>query len=129
MKAGFSDALKRAALKFGVGHYLYRLPSQWCDFDPHKGQFLRPLTLPVWAVPAGKPTGLAARKPAPPKEGARIDAAAVRRLRTLADAKGVSLGQYLSGPVEGLGVAEGRRLWQTLSALPLPVKGKTATPG
>src|SRR5262245_29923246 len=28
-KAAFSDALKRAAVKFGVGRYLYRLPAQW----------------------------------------------------------------------------------------------------
>src|SRR5262249_52993764 len=31
-KAAFSDALKRAAVKFGVGRYLYRLPRQWCDY-------------------------------------------------------------------------------------------------
>src|SRR5437016_353833 len=34
-KAAFSDALKRAAVKFGIGRYLYRLPSQWVDYDPH----------------------------------------------------------------------------------------------
>src|SRR5262249_3341984 len=39
-KAAFSDALKRAAVKFGVGRYLYRLPSQWVDYDPHKRQFV-----------------------------------------------------------------------------------------
>jgi hypothetical protein len=32
LKAAFSDALKRAAVKFGVGRYLYRLPTQWMDF-------------------------------------------------------------------------------------------------
>jgi len=29
LKAAFSDALKRAAVKFGVGRYLYRLPKIW----------------------------------------------------------------------------------------------------
>src|SRR5881392_2732665 len=31
LKAAFSDALKRAAVKFGIGRYLYRLPAIWCD--------------------------------------------------------------------------------------------------
>src|SRR5262249_39820056 len=38
-KAAFSDALKRAAVKFGIGRYLYRLPSQWVDYDPQKRHF------------------------------------------------------------------------------------------
>jgi hypothetical protein len=50
-KAAFSDALKRAAVKFGVGRYLYRLPQQWCDYDPKKKQFVRPPTLPAYALP------------------------------------------------------------------------------
>jgi hypothetical protein len=50
-KAAFSDALKRAAVKFGVGRYLYRLPQQWCDYDPQKRQFTRPPTLPPDALP------------------------------------------------------------------------------
>jgi hypothetical protein len=54
-KAAFSDALKRAAVKFGVGRYLYRLSSQWCDYDPKKRQFVRPPTLPASALPAKKP--------------------------------------------------------------------------
>src|SRR5262245_32944814 len=33
VKAGVSDALKRAAVKLGIGRYLYRLPQQWCDYD------------------------------------------------------------------------------------------------
>jgi len=35
-KAAFSDALKRAAVKFGIGRYLYRLKPQWVDYDPQK---------------------------------------------------------------------------------------------
>ena len=53
-KAAFSDALKRAAVKFGVGRYLYRLPSQWCDYDSHKRQFVRTPTLPASALPSRK---------------------------------------------------------------------------
>src|SRR5262245_31270829 len=50
-KAAFSDALKRAAVKFGIGRYLYRLPSQWVDYDPHKRQFAKQPTLPDFALP------------------------------------------------------------------------------
>lgn len=53
-KAAFSDALKRAAVKFGVGRYLYRLPQQWCDYDSHKRQFARTPALPAFALPAKK---------------------------------------------------------------------------
>ncbi|MCU0704482.1 MAG: Rad52/Rad22 family DNA repair protein [Fimbriiglobus sp.] len=76
LKAAFSDALKRAAVKFGIGRYLYRLPAVWCDYDPQKRQFSSAPSLPAWAVPKPKqasPTGvpsLAVRpepKPAGPK--------------------------------------------------------------
>ncbi|HTU19984.1 MAG TPA: Rad52/Rad22 family DNA repair protein [Gemmataceae bacterium] len=53
-KAAFSDALKRAAVKFGIGRYLYRLPSQWVDYDPQKKQFARTPTLPPSALPKPK---------------------------------------------------------------------------
>ncbi len=64
MKAAFSDALKRAAVKFGIGRYLYRLPNQWVDWDAQKRQFMQTPKLPAFALP-GKPTPLAAlQKPA-----------------------------------------------------------------
>src|SRR5207244_1705095 len=40
LKSAFSDSFKRAAVKFGVGRFLYRLPSQWADYDPQKKQFV-----------------------------------------------------------------------------------------
>ena len=42
LKAAFSDALKRAAVKFGVGRYLYRLDKQWVDYDPQSERFEAP---------------------------------------------------------------------------------------
>jgi hypothetical protein len=54
LKAAFSDALKRAAVKFGVGRYLYRLPSQWLDYDLQRRQFLKTPGLPAWALPGNK---------------------------------------------------------------------------
>lgn len=46
-KAAFSDALKRAAVKFGIGRYLYRLKPQWVDYDAQKRQFVRTPTIPL----------------------------------------------------------------------------------
>jgi hypothetical protein len=52
MKAAFSDALKRAAVKFGIGRYLYRLPKQWVDYDAQKKQLKQMPQMPTWALPA-----------------------------------------------------------------------------
>ncbi len=46
-KAAVSDALKRAAVKFGVARYLYRQKPQWVDYDPQKQRFVTTPTLPV----------------------------------------------------------------------------------
>jgi hypothetical protein len=64
MKAAFSDALKRAGVRWGIGRYLYSLPHQWADYDPAKKQFVAPPRLPAWAVPkaAAKSNG---KPPAP----------------------------------------------------------------
>jgi hypothetical protein len=66
-KAAVSDALKRAAVKFGVGRYLYSLGSQWVDYDPQKKKFAKTPALPDWAQKRkGKPA--AQPKPAPEPE-------------------------------------------------------------
>jgi hypothetical protein len=57
LKAAFSDALKRAAVKFGIGRYLYRLPSQWIDYDPKRRQFASTPALPPWALPRKQKLG------------------------------------------------------------------------
>ena len=54
LKAAFSDALKRASVKYGLGRYLYRLPAVWTDYDPQKKQFTAAPQLPAWAIPKGK---------------------------------------------------------------------------
>src|SRR5581483_5898395 len=51
VKAAVSDALKRAAVKFGIGRYLYRLPATWVDCDPVKKQIVSPPQLPGFAIP------------------------------------------------------------------------------
>jgi hypothetical protein len=66
LKAAFSDALKRAAVKFGIGRYLYRLPAQWVDYDPVKKQIAQVPQMPAWAIPEAAPAkedaGAAERK-------------------------------------------------------------------
>ena len=42
LKAAFSDALKRAAVKFGVGRHLYRMEKVWVDYDEKSGRFVPP---------------------------------------------------------------------------------------
>jgi len=55
VKAAVSDALKRAAVKFGIGRYLYRLPAQWVDYDPVKKQLVQLPQMPAFAIPKPKP--------------------------------------------------------------------------
>lgn len=52
LKAAFSDALKRAAVKFGIGRYLYRLGQSWVDYDPARKMIVAPPQLPAWALPS-----------------------------------------------------------------------------
>lgn len=74
-KAAVSDALKRAAVKYGVGRYLYRLPLQWVPFDAQKKRIVNTPQLPAWAIPKsnGQP-----EKPAEPAQP-NIDSVATRR--------------------------------------------------
>jgi hypothetical protein len=56
-KGAISDALKRAAVKFGIGRYLYRLPAQWVPIDAwgksYRIQRGYEPALPEWALPSG----------------------------------------------------------------------------
>jgi hypothetical protein len=61
VKGQYSDAEKRAAVEWGIGRYLYGLPTTWTDVVK-KGKTwvikdLKVLTLPDWATPNPK-TGL-----------------------------------------------------------------------
>ncbi len=67
LKGAFSDSLKRAGVKFGIGRYLYDLPDYWVEVLPERppksdrkahyhnsdnvtGWWLEPV-LPDWALP------------------------------------------------------------------------------
>ena len=51
-KSAYSDAFKRAAVKFGIARYLYSLPKQWVDYDAKARRIVAPPQLPDWALPA-----------------------------------------------------------------------------
>lgn len=65
MKAANSDALKRAAVMFGVGRYLYELPAAWGDYDMVAKRFVNPPALPESCVPT-------AYRPAPPDKREKV---------------------------------------------------------
>jgi hypothetical protein len=54
-KGGLSDAMKRAAYQWGIGRYLYKLPSSWVAIEPIGKSFRLKETpqLPDWALPKG----------------------------------------------------------------------------
>ena len=67
IKGGYSDSLKRAAVHWGIGRYLYRLTETWarCSSDKQDGWnyakskdgkafYWAPPELPAWALPGGK---------------------------------------------------------------------------
>lgn len=49
LKGAASDALKRAAVHFGVGRYLYYIPNKWYPIS--NGKFTEKPELPKWALP------------------------------------------------------------------------------
>ena len=51
-KGTLSDGLKRAAVLWGIGRYLYRLPKTWVAYDPKTKSLADTPRLPPWAQPA-----------------------------------------------------------------------------
>ncbi|MGY2892790.1 Rad52/Rad22 family DNA repair protein [Deinococcus sp. UYEF24] len=51
LKAAASDALKRCAVQFGIGRYLYDLPRVWAEWDAQKKEPKTTPQLPEWAKP------------------------------------------------------------------------------
>lgn len=53
IKGGASDAFKRAAAQWGVGHYLYYLPNLWVGLKQQGNSYVLAETpeLPKWALP------------------------------------------------------------------------------
>lgn len=89
-KAAYSDALKRTAVKFGVGRYLYRLPRQWVDYDPQKKQIVRTPELPEWARPGTRKAG-----PKLPSSGQELKTRLTAKDADLASKKLIQPGELL----------------------------------
>ena len=57
VKGGLSSAMKRAAVQWGIGRYLYDIPEMWVDVEPvgskpsYRLKYIP--TLPDWALPGG----------------------------------------------------------------------------
>lgn len=49
IKGGLSDSMKRAAVQFGIGRYLYNLTESWVNLGPYNK--FDPPRLPLWALP------------------------------------------------------------------------------
>lgn len=49
-KGGISNAMKRAAVQWGIGRYLYKLPTMWVAIENKKIKG-KPPELPNWALP------------------------------------------------------------------------------
>jgi hypothetical protein len=74
-KGALSDAMKRAAVQWGIGRYLYRLDEGWAEFSPEGAHNVKiegvwhrwsPPSLPAWALPERKAVE-AEHDPVPPK--------------------------------------------------------------
>lgn len=55
VKGGLSSSMRRAAVQWGIGRYLYRLPSQWVPVD-ERGRFKHEPVMPAQFLP-GQKTG------------------------------------------------------------------------
>jgi len=55
VKGGLSDSMKRAGYQWGIGRYLYNLPSVWVSIRPQGRSFVieQEPKLPAWALPEG----------------------------------------------------------------------------
>lgn len=54
-KGGISDALKRAAVHWGIGRYLYRFEAVWCPCETHNGKWKKWIANP-WDFVKDAPT-------------------------------------------------------------------------
>lgn len=68
-KGGLSDSMKRAAVQWGIGRYLYSVPVKWVAIKAVGKSYAleESPTLPAWALPEGE-KGKVPTKPAKEKE-------------------------------------------------------------
>lgn len=87
-KGGISDALKRAAVQWGIGRYLYRLDAVWAPCETYEKNGKK-----VWSAWKGSPWDAVRGKPAPqqnPKPPAPDDTAIQNAKDYLAEAETIA---------------------------------------
>ena len=62
VKGGLSGAMKRAAVQWGIGRYLYRMPQQWVRLD-ERGRFAETPRIPGTLLPSREERGARAEVP------------------------------------------------------------------
>jgi hypothetical protein len=112
------------------GRYLYRLPAQWCDYDPAKKRFVKTPALPSWAMP--RASALPPPPASPSTKPATIGVEGANRLVELATRKGTAISAHLPRGIDAPGLltaGQARNVWKALSALPdvLPTNGASGT--
>lgn len=60
IKGSLSSAMKRAAVQFGIGRYLYKLESPWVEIEKRGRSYViksnQKIIMPPWAMPGGSGT-------------------------------------------------------------------------
>ena len=86
VKGGLSNAMRRAAVQWGIGRYLYDIPSQWVPIDEW-GKFTQAPRLPREFVPASARAAAPERSPERPAERPSAERPADRPLERAAPAE------------------------------------------
>ena len=105
-KGGISDAIKRAGVHFGIGRYLYELPTVWCKMKDKK--FIETPQLPTWATPKGWKIEVLKIDGDPLSEREKLDAIAL-----LVDYKQEKGPEAVAGMLLQLGYNEAIEGWTT----------------
>lgn len=128
VKGGLTDAFKRAAVKWGIGRYLYSLPGYWVDLD-ERGKAAEEPQIPRVFMPddadrhgnrpsTSQPVQQVAKGNGKPAPANPLKAAADPPLMSLETAKnfknnGVLYGEYSSDDLNKLAAAIDERLKDT----------------
>jgi len=115
IKGGISDAFKRAAVKWGIGRYLYDLPDIWVPVEARGKSFVLKETpkLPDWATPK---KGLNSKPETPAKHIEEIKSVnnstptmTIERACAITNSEGVKYGEIASEKLQAmvLGINKG----------------------
>ena len=66
IKGGFSDSMRRAAVAWGIGRYLYNVPGQWVEMKEGNRFFKTPPRIPAEFLPSGAQRAQKVAPSAPP---------------------------------------------------------------